>query len=257
MIVDIGFCKSKPTRIHNCCRFLAGWSQPQDLVVDIGFRRFKVTSFINQGKPATRHDQDHLVPWSKHERTSIIGHCTDHGGWSSREASSLGIERGIIGVDTWGSEVSTIDENVAGTSPVPWLPISYTLGSIVLQALCHLLEGSSSWCNVVVSLAVDGWILTSTDCISPPWVVVIVHHMEIPKSTSASPMHPIDRKLNTSEAIANTTHQKNHCKAPHNRSNCKAPYIRRHKVARYPQRRRSKNRQKPNSKRKYKFKDTQ
>jgi hypothetical protein len=26
--------------------------------------------------------------------------------------------------------------------------------------------------------------------------------MEIPKSTSASPVHPIDQKLNTSEAIA-------------------------------------------------------
>jgi hypothetical protein len=72
--------------------------------------------------------------------------------------------------------------------------------------------------------------------------------MEIPKSTSASPMHPIDQKLNTSEeSLQSTTYQKQLQSTIH----------RRHKVARYPQRRRSKNRQKLNSKRKYKFKDTQ
>lgn len=161
-----------------------------------------MTFFLGGGGLAAARERFFESKWSsKHQRSGIIGHGTNHGRWSSWEAGGFGIEIGILRVDTRGSEESTIDKNVTCTSPVPWLPTSYTWASIILDPLGDLLEVFRAWRFVVVSLAVDSGILTPAHRIDAPWKVVIVHHMEVPISASA------ERIPQSAEHISDPRHQ--------------------------------------------------
>ena len=50
----------------------------------------------------------------------------------------------------------------------------------------HLFVENIIWCKKSVALAIDGGSSTATNCIHFPMGVVIVHHMEVSVSTSAT-----------------------------------------------------------------------
>lgn len=125
--------------------------------------------------------------WSSATVSLSAGKCTSSDGHGSNKRRRSCTETWSPSIDgrstsTRLPEVCSIQEHVTLWSPIPTHPL--TLWSILM--LCYLFAEPYVWGKKPVSLAVYGGVRTPSNCIHFPVCVVVVHHMKIPVSASAT-----------------------------------------------------------------------
>ncbi len=121
----------------------------------------------------------------QHERSRTVCHGCNHASWAGTEAGGLGVDKPIRGRSSRIGEVGTVFEHVAHACPVPGFP-TVNVTPAISDTLSHVFEVGIVGSDVVVSLTVDSGVLAPSNRVHLPLIVIVVHHMEGAKSTSAA-----------------------------------------------------------------------